>query len=157
MDRSTCCFIDASAREYEHVCICHGCLGLIHIPYQASLNVDTCSKRRWWCPGWSPQKPSANKAGQIHINHINISNLTTSCLDKFNVLLAFNGNSILSKQLVLKLFIVICLCYMLIVSSYSYFHEDSLATALSSMTLLSGHGSQVFKLLMLTWVCPVSG
>ena len=46
-------------------------------------------------------------AGNIHIN---ISNLKSHVLDKLDVLLAFNGNSSLSKQLVFKLFMYMWIC-----------------------------------------------
>ena len=52
---------------------------------------------RGWRRGWG------ERAGQIHIN---INNLKTSCLDKLEVLLAFNGITTLPKQLALKLFML---------------------------------------------------
>ena len=43
------------------------------------------------------------RAGQIHIN---LNNLTTSCLDKFGFIIIFNGNSNLPKNIAFKLFMV---------------------------------------------------
>ena len=47
------------------------------------------------------------RAGQVHINISN--NLTTSCLDRFDALLAFNGTSTSSRKLVFKLFVFMCI------------------------------------------------
>ena len=55
-----------------------------------------------------PQKSSAG-TGQIHVS-IKNNDLKTCCLDKFDVLLVVTGNSMLSKQLVVKLFVCMGIC-----------------------------------------------
>ena len=48
----------------------------------------------------SPDKSVMMRAGRFHVN---TDNLKTSCLDKFDCLFVYNGNSILSKHIVFNL------------------------------------------------------
>ena len=46
----------------------------------------------------------------IVIIHIHISNLLTSCFDKFGCMIVFNGSMTLSKRLVVKSFMFMWIC-----------------------------------------------